>query len=77
MRHWLSDSEFQSRRRNAPHMAYCCEKCGRVGVPSEQRGYDTATRQIVHQSAPYHLPDGRVNLDNCRGKVVWREVKDE
>ncbi len=76
----LTPKEFEDEKwhRRAERLAakthaYICEKCGMVGVSKSEQGYDIVGRHIVHSNGPWHLPDGRVNPDVCRGKVVWKE----
>ncbi len=78
---YLNSKEFEdhkwhrrAERLNAPRTAYVCEKCGKVGIPKAQLGYDTSG-SMIHEDGPWHLPDGRVNPDVCRGKVEWKEVQ--
>jgi hypothetical protein len=82
MARWLSDSDFEDekwRRRAArlaaPRMAYHCEKCGQVGIPQSQRGYGDNFYTPIHVNGPWHLPDGRVNSNICRGRIVWKEIE--
>ncbi len=75
---WLSARDFESykwarraERLAAPKHAYICEKCGMIGVPKSEQGYEN--RQMIHENGPWHLLDGKVNPDVCRGRVAWKE----